>query len=117
MPRSRRRLRAAALGLLLAAAGCITEDAATGRNIPRGHQRYEFAEVEKAAEHLREGLTRSQVLSLLGSAAQVEENGELWVYLPERLGLLIPARSLHVRFKDGVVVEHGYRPIVFGADL
>jgi hypothetical protein len=30
---------------------------------------------------------------------------------------LVPAHSLHVRFRDGVVVEHGFRPIVFGATL
>src|SRR5690349_2104955 len=52
-PRAPGRLQTGVLGsLVLAAAlgGCITEDTATGENIPRGKQRYEFSKVEEAAE-------------------------------------------------------------------
>jgi hypothetical protein len=96
---------------------CVTENAATGENIPRGKQRYEFAKVEQAAEHVRVGMTRTEVLILLGSAAETEEQGAVWIWLPERYGVLVPARALQVRFRDGRVVEHGYRPIVLGATL
>ncbi len=106
---------AAALALALPA--CVTENAATGENIPRGKQRYEFAKVERAAEYLRVGMTRTEVLILLGSAAETGEQGDVWVWLPERYGVLVPARALQVRFRDGRVVEHGYRPIVLGATL
>jgi len=102
-------LAAAALG------GCITEDAQTGKVIPRGNQRYEFAKVEEAAERLQPGMTKAQVLMLLGSAAEMDDSGDTWIYLPERYGILIPARALQLEFKDGVLVEHGYHPIVLGA--
>jgi len=100
---------AAALG------GCVTEDAATGENIPRGNQRYEFSKVEELAERLNDGMTKAQVLLLLGSAAEMDDAGDTWIYLPERYGILIPARALQLEFKDSVLVSHGYRPIVLGA--
>jgi outer membrane protein assembly factor BamE (lipoprotein component of BamABCDE complex) len=109
---------ARALALLLAAAalgGCVTQDATTGENIPRGNQRYEFAKVEKYAEQLKDGMTKAQVLMLLGSAAEMDDAGDTWIYLPERYGILIPARALQLEFKDSVLVSHGYRPIILGA--
>jgi len=110
-------------GLLLLAlltgllAGCVTENSATGEPIPRGNQRYPFAQVEEQAERLAIGMTRSEVLMLLGSAAEMDDGGDVWVWLPERYAVIVPARSLRVRFEEGRVAEFGYRPIVFGAEL
>ena len=106
--------------VVLAAAtlgGCITEDSATGENIPRGQQRYEFSKVEENAERLQDGMTKLQVLLLLGSAAEMTDNGDTWIYLPERYGILIPARALQLEFKNDVLVSHGYRAIVLGTKL
>jgi hypothetical protein len=108
-------IRAFAFVLALAAlGGCVTEDPETGENVPRGNQRYEFSKVEKLAEQLQDGMSKFQVLLLLGSAAEMDEAGDVWIYLPERYAILIPARALQLEFKDGVLVSHGYRPIVLG---
>ena len=118
LPARRRRGPARALAVVLVAAalgGCVTQDATTGENIPRGNQRYEFAKVEKSAEQLKDGMTKAQVLMLLGSAAEMDDAGDTWIYLPERYGILIPARALQLEFKDSVLVSHGYRPIILGA--
>ena len=119
-PARHRHGRVRAWALVLAAAalgGCVTEDAATGEVIPRGNQRYEFAKVEQAAEQLRDGMTKAQVLLLLGSAAEMDDAGDVWIYLPERYGILIPARALRLEFKDGRLVDHSYRAIVLGTRL
>ena len=116
-----RLIRAFTLGTVVLAAaalgGCVTQDATTGENIPRGNQRYEFSKVEKYAEQLRDGMTKAQVLMLLGSAAEMDDAGDVWIYLPERYGILIPARALQLEFKNSVLVSHGYRPIVLGMEL
>jgi outer membrane protein assembly factor BamE (lipoprotein component of BamABCDE complex) len=120
LPVRRRPSAVLALAFALAAAalgGCVTEDATTGENIPRGNQRYEFSKVEKYAEQLRDGMTKAQVLMLLGSAAEMDDAGDTWIYLPERYGILIPARALQLEFKNSVLVSHGYRPIVLGMEL
>ncbi|HEX5011071.1 MAG TPA: hypothetical protein VFY71_11790 [Planctomycetota bacterium] len=117
-PPPARRRRGRVRACLLAAAvvgGCVTEDAATGEPIPRGNQRYEFSKVEDLAERLQDGMTKAQVLMLLGSAAEMDDAGDVWIYLPERYGILIPARALQLEFKDSVLVSHGYRPIILGA--
>jgi outer membrane protein assembly factor BamE (lipoprotein component of BamABCDE complex) len=119
-PVRRRPARARALAFVLAAAalgGCVTQDAKTGEYIPRGNQRYEFSKVEEAAENLRDGMSKAQVLMLLGSPAEKDDDGDTWIYLPERYAILIPARALQLEFKDGVLASHGYRPIVLGAKL
>ena len=116
----RRPARVRAFALVLAAAalgGCVTQDAKTGEYVPRGNQRYEFSRVEEAAEGLKDGMSKQQVLLLLGSAAEMDDNGDTWIYLPERYGILIPARALQLEFKEGRLVSHGYRPIVLGAKL
>jgi outer membrane protein assembly factor BamE (lipoprotein component of BamABCDE complex) len=112
-----RKLLLATLLAACAAAGCVTQDTRTGELIPRGKQRYEFSKVTEAAEDLKDGMTRSQVLLLLGSPAEMDEAGSVWVYLPERYGILVPARALQLRFDGSVLVEHGYRAIVLGAQL
>jgi outer membrane protein assembly factor BamE (lipoprotein component of BamABCDE complex) len=111
-----RRLWIALLVLGLSAAS-VTEDASTGKLVPRGDQKFPFEEVEEAAGDLTVGMSKSQVLFLLGSPAEMSETGNEWVYLPERYAILIPARALHLEFQDGALAEHGFRPIVLGARL
>jgi outer membrane protein assembly factor BamE (lipoprotein component of BamABCDE complex) len=107
------------LVLLLAAgsSACVTENLDTGEVVPRGKQRYPFEQVEEAAKRLENGMSKFQVTMLLGSPAETDENGDVWVYLPERYAILVPARALRLEFRDGVLIEHGYRPIVLGARL
>ena len=105
---------------LIAAAlvcSCVTTDARTGQVIPRGNQKYEFDEVVERAGELRDGLSRAQVLLMLGSPAEKDEGGNVWVYLPERPGVLIPARALRLEFENGRLIDHGYRSIVLGQRL
>jgi outer membrane protein assembly factor BamE (lipoprotein component of BamABCDE complex) len=110
-------VRALAAGTLLLAAalgGCVTQNADTGEYVPRGKQRYEFEKVEKAAEQLRDGMTKLQVLLLLGSPAEMDDAGNTWVYLPERYAILIPSHALQLEFKNDVLVSHENRAIVLG---
>ena len=53
----------------------------------------------------------------MGSPAEGDETGDEWIYLPERYAILIPAEALRLEFKDRVLVDFGYRPIVLGAQL
>lgn len=105
-----------ALGLLaFAGSGCVTER--NGVPVPRGNQRYPFDTVQERAEKLQKGMTKAQVLLLLGSAAEIDEENDLWIYLPERYAILVPARALRLEFKESVLVDFGYRAIVLGARL
>ena len=113
-----RLLGASALLLTLCATpSCVTENATTGEPVPRGDQKLPFEKVEKNAEKLREGMSPTQVLILLGSPAEKGDNDNVWIYLPERYAILIPARALRLEFKDRVLVDFGYRPIILGARL
>lgn len=103
--------------LMLGATACVTQNAATGEMVPRGDQKYPFEKVEEAADELKLGMTKTQVLHLLGSPAEKDESGDVWVYLPERYGILIPARALRLEFGPQGLAEHGYRPIVLGARM
>jgi outer membrane protein assembly factor BamE (lipoprotein component of BamABCDE complex) len=102
---------------ILALAGCVTQDMNTGQMVPRGQQGMEFSKVEKYAENLKDGMTKVEALLLLGSPAEKDDAGDVWIYLPERYGILIPARALRLEFKNNVLVDHGYRPIILGATL
>ncbi len=104
-------------GLALSLASCVTENVSTGKMVPRGSQGMQFSDVEKAAENLRNGMSRAQVMLLLGSPAEQSDDGDVWVYLPERYAILIPARALRLEFKNGALDDFGYRPIVLGARL
>src|SRR5688572_13801454 len=77
---------------------CVTENTTTGEVVPRGDQKYPFERVEKAAEDLKAGMDKMQVLLLLGSPAEKDESGNVWVYLPERYGIVVPARALRLQF-------------------
>jgi outer membrane protein assembly factor BamE (lipoprotein component of BamABCDE complex) len=103
--------------LILVLTSCVTQDMNTGKMVPRGQQGMQFSDVEKAAENLKDGMTRAQVMLMLGSPAERSDDGDVWVYLPERYAILVPARALRLEFKDGVLADHGYRPIVLGARL
>ena len=79
--------------LAFAVASCVTENMTTGEMVPRGNQRYPFEKVEKEAGRLEDGMTKYQVTVLLGSPAEVDKAGDVWVYLPERYAVLVPARA------------------------
>jgi outer membrane protein assembly factor BamE (lipoprotein component of BamABCDE complex) len=103
--------------VILVLVSCVQVDPNTGKTIPRGNQRFEFDTVERRAEQLKEGMSKTQVLYLLGSPAEKSGDGDVWVYLPERPAVLIPGRALRLLFQNGRLVEHGYRAIVLGKDL
>ncbi len=103
--------------LALASASCVTENTTTGEMVPRGNQRYPFEKVEKEAGRLEDGMTKYQVTMLLGSPAEIDKADDVWVYLPERYAVLVPARALRLQFKDGKLQEHGYRAIVLGVQF
>lgn len=112
--------RAALVAALLVCAGasaCVTENLETGEMVPRGEQHYPWDTVTKRAEKLKNGMPKIEVLGLLGSPAEKDSGGDVWVYLPERYAILIPAEALRLEFKDAVLVDFGYRPIVLGARL
>jgi outer membrane protein assembly factor BamE (lipoprotein component of BamABCDE complex) len=105
------------LALLGATSGCVTKNTTTGEMVPRGKQRYEWEKVKELAKQLKDGMSKDQVLMLMGSPAEVDKEKDQWVYLPERYGILIPAQALLLQFKDRILIEHSYRAIVLGAQL
>jgi len=107
----------ALLTLLAGTSACVTENTTTGEMVPRGKQHYPWDKVTKLAENLQDGMTKFQVMQLLGSPAERDSEDVVWVYLPERYAILIPAQALRLEFKGSVLVEHGYRPIVLGTRL
>ena len=110
-------LAATALLLAGASAACVTRNATTGEAVPRGDQRYPFERVEEAAKGLHVGMPKTQVLLMLGSPAEMDDHGNVWIYLPERYGVVVPARALRLDFQDGNLLEFGYRPILLGQRL
>jgi outer membrane protein assembly factor BamE (lipoprotein component of BamABCDE complex) len=85
--------------------------------VPRGNQTYEWKKVKERAKDLKKGMSKAQALMLMGTPAEGDETGDEWIYLPERYAILIPAEALRLEFKDRVLVDFGYRPIVLGAQL
>lgn len=106
-----------AVMLLFGFAACVHVDPKTGKTIPRGGQRFEFDTVVRRAEKLENGMTKSSVIMLLGSPAEVSDDTDVWVYLPERPAVLIPGRALRLVFENGRLIKHGYRAIILGQDL
>jgi outer membrane protein assembly factor BamE (lipoprotein component of BamABCDE complex) len=104
------------LPILLVAllAGCVSVDPETNQVIPRGQQRYEFDEVTKQADRLELGMTKFDVLNLLGSPAEKDDRGDKWVYLPERSAILVPGRALVLEFRSQRLAEFGYHSIILG---
>jgi outer membrane protein assembly factor BamE (lipoprotein component of BamABCDE complex) len=103
--------------IALMLAGCVNADPQTGKTIPRGNQKYKFATVERRAEELKDGMTRLEVHMLLGTPAEISDDTDVWVYLPERPAVLVPSRALRLVFKGDVLVSHGYSAIVLGKQL
>jgi len=106
--------------LPLAAAGasaCVSQNLDTGEMVPRGNQRYPWDKVVELAKHLENGMTKPQVLLLMGSPAEMDPESNLWIYLPERYAILIPAQALRLEYKNDVLVDFGYRAIVLGTRL
>ncbi|MFT7671438.1 MAG: outer membrane protein assembly factor BamE (lipoprotein component of BamABCDE complex) [Planctomycetota bacterium] len=106
-----------ALLCTLAASSCVNIDPKTGETIPRGGQRYEFSDVTSQVDKLKIGMSKFDCLMLLGSPAEKSERDDVWVYLPERPGVLIPARALRLKFEGGRLESHGYHAIVLGVKL
>ncbi len=109
--------RALVLGAALAVGpglgGCKTESmSAYAYDDGHPNQKYAFKEVKKRAKALRPGMSRSDVLITLGSAAEV--HGNTWVYLPPKPGYVVPTELLDVRFQSGRYVSHEFKAIVFG---
>ena len=108
------------LAALLALAGtsaCVSQNLDTGEMIPRGNQRYPWDKVVELAKNLKVGMTKPQVLLLMGSPAEMDPEDNLWIYLPERYGILIPAQALRLEYKDNMLTDFGYRTIVLGQRL
>jgi outer membrane protein assembly factor BamE (lipoprotein component of BamABCDE complex) len=106
--------------VLLASLGwssCVEVDPKTGETIPRGNQKFFYSHVTEQAKKLEKGMTKLDVMLLLGSAAEQSESGDTWVYLPERPAVLVPATALKLEFNPDGLAEWGYYPIVLGLRL
>ena len=73
-----------------------------------------YSVVKERSEELRTGMNKYEVLALLGSPAEQKQN--VWIYLPDRVAVIVPAESMHVNFERGLYIEHKFNLIVFGAD-
>ncbi len=119
----RLRIQPAPPALLLALVACASVEPDTGEVGPRGNQGSSFTEVKENADNLRLGLTKIQVVLLLGTPAKKDgpavKDGatSTWVYLPERPAVIVPERALRLEFKDGRLVDFGYHAIVQGQRL
>ena len=96
---------------------CVTENTTTGEMVPRGKQRYPWDTVVELAKQLQLGMTKPQVMALMGSPAEIDSEDNQWIYLPERYAILIPAQALRLEFTGAKLSDFGYRPIVLGAQL
>lgn len=105
------------LVFLMLSIGCVSVDPQTGEALPRGDQKYTFAKVQERAENLQVGMDTYNVLMILGSPAEYSADRNTWIYLPERPGVLVPSRALHLTFENNVLIKYGYRAIVLGQDL
>ncbi len=100
--------------LMLMLAGCVNVDPQTGKTIPRGKQKYEFETVERRAKQLKDGMSKYDVLVLLGWPAETSGDGEIWTYLPERPAVLVPSHALQLTFANNVLIKHENKTIIFG---
>lgn len=82
---------------------------------PLSNQKYSLDEVSQHVDKLQPGMTKLEVLAILGSPAVRETDS--WQYLPERSGYVVPAKALHVEFENGRVVGHHYVTIVLGEQI
>jgi outer membrane protein assembly factor BamE (lipoprotein component of BamABCDE complex) len=117
MPSLRRRAAASLLLGSLCLVACVEVDPKTGDTIPRGDQKYYYSHVTEQAKRLKKGMSKLDVLLLLGSAAEQSQDGDTWVYLPERPGVLLPTDALKLEFGPAGLADWGYHPIVLGVRL
>lgn len=104
----RRFLGMGVLAACVALVGCVQRDPATGDVRPPGNQKYTYSDVKQRAKRLQPGMTRIQVMVLLGSPAK--EKADEWIYLPD---VSLPlGEALHVYFDRGVLVKHSFKPII-----
>jgi len=105
------------LACSLSALACVNVDPETNEIIPRGNQVLKFEEVERGAKQLKVGMSKREVVTLIGSPAEKGTRGDVWIYLPERPAVIVPGRALRLEFKNGRLDSHGYHAIVLGARL
>jgi outer membrane protein assembly factor BamE (lipoprotein component of BamABCDE complex) len=103
--------------IALTLAGCVNVDPDTGKTIPRGGQKFEYDVVKQRAEQLQVGMSKLQVIILLGSPAETSASGDIWAYLPERPAVLLPASGLRLVFQNNLLQSHEFTTIVFGQPL
>jgi hypothetical protein len=109
-------LHLAALFLVLLLAGCATESVEmVAYEGPPPGQKYTMDEVLGRAEELEPGMSKLDVMMTLGSPA--ETRGDVWVYLPNEPGIVLPEWALEVEFERGRYVEHSRQPVVVGERL
>lgn len=111
-------MRVLALGLLLGfavlLAACTSVEEETYAGKPR-LQYYELDQVEQRLPQLQEGMSKGQVLLILGSPA-IEKPG-YWDYYPSRTGTIIPASAIRVNFTDNRYTGWKRQPIILGEKL
>ncbi len=73
--------------------------------------------MKQRAEQLHEGMSKFDVVILLGSPAEMSSNGDIWAYLPERPAVLIPASGLRLVFQGDTLKSHEFTTIIFGQSL
>lgn len=101
---------------LCIAPGCeSTEEVTTGEAQAESSQKYDYTYVKEQAGRLEPGMSKAEVLIVLGSPAV--RDPARWVYRPKRSGLIVPAEAMVVRFEQGRYVSHSFQPIVLGEQL
>ena len=73
-------------------------------------QQYYFEVLRVRTGELQEGMTKVDVLLLLGTPAKYKDHA--WIYLPAHIDAAESAEALTVRFKGDHYVEHHYEPIL-----
>lgn len=96
--------------------GCATDGSITNEQGDLEYQqKYDMEYVQEHAAELQPGMSKAEVLILLGSPA--EQQPAKWIYRPKRSALIVPAEALVVRFDQGRYVSHRTEAIVLGERL
>ena len=103
------------LTISLTQAGCVSYDAETGEYWELRKQRYKFDVVKSRLENLKVGMSKLDVLFILGSPARGTK--DKWTYLPDRPGTLLPAEALVVEFENDRYVRHRYDLVLLGSRI
>ena len=82
--------------------GCAVDAALTTEQAEvAASQKYDYDYVKRQSRQLTPGLSKAEVMILLGSPAQQE--AARWVYLPKRPGVFVPAEALVVQLSAVVM--------------